>query len=145
MRTLASLLCVIVLLATSAAVLLWRRLKPGPQLHAVPVPPLPQQEPPVYSPLLPAEQRELALAIEHIQSIRVLLEISRFHRQQVPTAVLRNLELVVKSLSKLQVEAASNPALEARAELAISPESQCAHTPHPRRPFWLYRTSPYDT
>ena len=44
---------------------------------------------------------EPGLAIEHIQSILVLLHVSASHNQPVPRAVLVNLELVLKSLSKL--------------------------------------------
>jgi hypothetical protein len=42
--------------------------------------------------------REIALAIEHLESIRVLLEISRGHQQPVPRAVPTNLDLVLKHL-----------------------------------------------
>jgi hypothetical protein len=44
--------------------------------------------------------RELALAIEHIQSIRILLEISSTHQQPIPRAVPANLSLVAKHLRK---------------------------------------------
>src|SRR5688572_16504282 len=43
-------------------------------------------------------RRELALAIEHIESIRVLLEISGDHRQPAPRVALANLDLVLKHL-----------------------------------------------
>lgn len=44
--------------------------------------------------------RDLSLAIEHIESIRVLLEISRAHQQPVPRAIPANLDLVLKNLQK---------------------------------------------
>jgi hypothetical protein len=46
--------------------------------------------------------RELTLALDHIRSIRVLLEISQTHRQPVPPSVPRNLELVAKYLENAQ-------------------------------------------
>jgi hypothetical protein len=46
--------------------------------------------------------REVSLAVEHIQSIRVLLDISRAHRQPIPSAVFGNLDLVCKRLSQVQ-------------------------------------------
>jgi hypothetical protein len=49
----------------------------------------------------PLAAAELALAIEHIQSIRVLLGISSSYRQPVPHGVLVNLDLVLKHLRKL--------------------------------------------
>jgi hypothetical protein len=42
--------------------------------------------------------RVLALAIEHLESIRVLLEISDSHQQPLPRAVPTNLNLVLKHL-----------------------------------------------
>lgn len=50
---------------------------------------------------------DLALALEHLQSIRVLLQVSAAHRQPVPPAVLINLDLVLKNLRKA---ASSHPA-----------------------------------
>jgi hypothetical protein len=56
--------------------------------------------------------RELALAMEHLESIRVLLEISDSHQQPVPRAVPTNLRLVLKHLRsagrQLDVETQSN-------------------------------------
>ena len=45
---------------------------------------------------------EISLAIEHIQSIQVLLDISRAHRQPIPNAVFGNLDLVRKRLGEVQ-------------------------------------------
>jgi hypothetical protein len=56
---------------------------------------------PSHLPRHPLPAAELALAVEHIQSIRVLLEVSSSHDQPVPRAVLVNLQLVLKSLRKL--------------------------------------------
>lgn len=50
---------------------------------------------------------ELKLAVEHIQSILVLLQISADHKQPVPRAVLVNLDLVLKNLTKLTGDAPS--------------------------------------
>lgn len=48
-----------------------------------------------------APKAELLFAMEHIQSIRVLLEVGAAHHQPVPRAALINLELVLKNLRKL--------------------------------------------
>jgi hypothetical protein len=46
--------------------------------------------------------RDLALAAEHVHSIRCLLEIARQHQQPIPTAALKNLELVSKQLWEMR-------------------------------------------
>jgi hypothetical protein len=53
--------------------------------------------------------REIALALDHIRSIRVLLEISQTHRQPIPSAVPRNLELVAKHLDNAQQQLTFEP------------------------------------
>jgi hypothetical protein len=55
------------------------------------------------------ESSELNLAIEHIESIRVLLQVSEAHNQPIPAAVPLNLDLVVKHLRRLN-EACPAPA-----------------------------------
>jgi hypothetical protein len=55
--------------------------------------------------------REVALAIEHIRSIRVLLEISRAHRQPIPPAVPHNLALVAKHLENAQQQLTGEPVI----------------------------------
>lgn len=50
----------------------------------------------------PAIRHELALAADHVHSIRILLEVSRSHDQPIPLSVLRNLELVGKHLRELE-------------------------------------------
>lgn len=50
----------------------------------------------------PAIRHELALAADHVHSIRVLLEVSRSHDQPIPLSVLRNLDLVGKHLRELE-------------------------------------------
>jgi hypothetical protein len=64
-------------------------------------PPLPTPALPSESSHLPVSPSELSLAIEHIQSIRVLLDVSASHNQPIPRAVLVNLDLVLKNLRKL--------------------------------------------
>jgi len=49
-----------------------------------------------------AIRHELALAADHVHSIRVLLEVSRSHDQPIPLSVLRNLDLVGKHLRELE-------------------------------------------
>jgi hypothetical protein len=45
-------------------------------------------------------RREVALAAEHVASIRMLLEIAREHQQPIPPAALTNLDLVAKNLAE---------------------------------------------
>jgi hypothetical protein len=54
--------------------------------------------------------REIALAVEHIRSIRVLLHVSQAHEQPVPPAVSRNLALVAKHLEKAMTCENATPA-----------------------------------
>jgi hypothetical protein len=79
---------------------------------------------------------EISLAIEHIQSIQVLLDISRAHRQPIPNAVFGNLDLVRKRLHEVQ-----------RQPLLTSGERPPAcQTPLlPPRLSLEYRASPSDT
>lgn len=72
-------------------------------------------------------RRDLALAAEHVQSIRWLLEIAREHEQPIPGAALRNLELVSKHLCEMQQ----------RIDTQISsaaPRQEPQAPPRPRRP-----------
>jgi hypothetical protein len=75
----------------------------------------PTVPPPAISPARPSHlsrpplaAAELALAIEHIQSIRVLLGISSSHRQPVPHGVLVNLDLVLKHLRNIDHTSAAS-------------------------------------
>jgi hypothetical protein len=79
---------------------------------------------------------EIWLAIEHIQSIQVLLDISRAHRQPIPNAVFGNLDLVRKRLHEVQ-----------RQPLLTSNECPpTGQTPlHPPCLSLEYRASPSDT
>ena len=81
-------------------------------------PPLPTPALPTESSHLEVSPSELALAIEHIQSIRVLLDVSASHNQPIPHAVLVNLDLVLKHLRKLN--GASPSAWDAHASVADS-------------------------
>ena len=68
--------------------------------------------------------QEVALAIEHIRSIRVLLEISQAHRQPIPPAVPHNLALVAKHLDNAQHQLRAE-----RAETLASISETVAHGP----------------
>ena len=46
-------------------------------------------------------RRDLSLAVEHVHSIRWLLEIAQQHQQPIPRAALTNLELVWKHLGEM--------------------------------------------
>jgi hypothetical protein len=81
-------------------------------------PPLPTPALPTESSHLEVPPSELALAIEHIQSIRVLLDVSASHNQPIPRAVLVNLDLVLKHLRKMN--GASPSAWDERATVADS-------------------------
>jgi hypothetical protein len=93
-----------------------------------------------------ALQRDLALAAEHVHSIRCLLEIARQHQQVIPSAALTNLELVSKHLAVMQrrVEgAAGNAAVESSvSEMAHRREIQSPL--HPRLPSSGCHVSPSD-
>jgi len=64
---------------------------------------------------------DLALAAEHVHSIRWLLEIARQHHQPIPSAALTNLELVSKHLGEMQ----------RRVEQARKPEEEVSADGHP--------------
>lgn len=75
-------------------------LRPARQPAAsAPPPAMPALQGESSRPALPPS--ELYLAIEHIQSIRVLLQVSASYNQPIPTAVPVNLDLVLKHLRKL--------------------------------------------
>ncbi len=80
-------------------------------------------------------QRDLALAAEHVNSIRWLLEIARQHDQPIPAAALRNLELVSKHLGEMRrrIDTEFNAA-------ARRPELQAL--PRPRPPSFGCHASP---
>jgi hypothetical protein len=68
--------------------------------------------------------KEVALAIEHIRSIRALLEISQTHRQPIPLAVPHNLALVAKHLDNAQHQLRAE-----RAETLAAISETVAHRP----------------
>lgn len=84
--------------------------------------------------------RELSLAAEHVQSIRLLLEISRSHQQPIPGAALRNLELVSKHL--LDIRRRVDPEAEDLNAPVRLPSAQAP--PHPRPLSFGCRVSPSD-
>lgn len=63
--------------------------------------------------VIAAELRgDVALAADHIESIRALLEVSRLHQQPIPAVALRNLDLVLKHLRKIQRKLDPAPELD---------------------------------
>jgi hypothetical protein len=93
--------------ATTAALVFWRRsgqkLKPDTNEPSNGVADLPPEGPVGNDSMVEGSVlREVSLAIEHIQSIRVLLDISRAHRQPIPSAVFGNLDLVCRRLRQVQ-------------------------------------------
>lgn len=84
--------------------------------------------------------RELSLASEHLHSIRLLLEISQSHQQPIPTAALRNLELVSKHLLEIRRRVDPGPAdLSAPAHLRSAQAP-----PHPQQLSFECHVSPSD-
>jgi hypothetical protein len=71
--------------------------------------------PPAVPPASEQLLRDVSLAVEHIESIRILLEISNTHNQPIPRAVPANLNLVLKNLEN------------ARTRFSVRPET--AHSP----------------
>ena len=91
---------------------------------------------------------EVSLAIEHIQSIQVLLDISRVHRQPVPGAVFGNLDLVCKRLRQIQNRLSPDFSKQCERECVLT-SSECPATsqipPHPQGLSLEYRAFPSDT
>jgi hypothetical protein len=106
----------IIAAAASALVAVARRSRPEPPVAATPHPSI-SVESRNSIPDLPAA--ELGLAIEHIQSIRVLLQVSASYNQPVPRAILVNLDLVHKNLRKLS-EASLSTADESATERELA-------------------------
>jgi hypothetical protein len=98
-------------------------------------PPVSAQDPAVISVRQPQEHasqhdgllREVALAIEHIRSIRILLDISQAHQQPIPRAVPGNLDLVLKHLLKAQEQFSVEPTVE-----SVDVRTKVSQTPHLR-------------
>lgn len=63
---------------------------------------------------------DVALAADHVESIRALLEVSTTHQQPIPRAALQNLEMVSKHLRR--IERKLNPSLRAEAQEAGHPD-----------------------
>lgn len=84
-------------------------------------------------------QRDLSLAAEHVNSIRLLLEIARQHQQPVPKAAITNLEMVGRQLNEMLRR------LGAAGEFtAAENHPQAASPPRPRQPYAGCRASPSD-
>ena len=91
---------------------------------------------------------EVSLAIEHIQSIQVLLDISRVHRQPVPNAVFGNLDLVCKRLRQIQNRLSPDSSRQCELEPLLTSSGCPATSQIPLRPQRLsleYRAFPFDT
>ncbi len=89
--------------------------------------------------------RDLALAAEHVHSIRWLLEIARQHQQPIPAAALTNLNLVSKHLGEMQrrIEGAGGEA--AALSLSATAHHREIQSPlHPRPPSFGCHVSPSD-
>ena len=68
--------------------------------------------------------RQVQLARDHVEGIRLLLEVSRLHAQSVPEAALRNLEFLGRKLEELG--AALHPG---NGEVISPPPHECHASP----------------
>ena len=137
----------------SASLVIWRRsgrkLKPDTSELSDSVADLPCEAPAENESILAATVlTEVSLAIEHIQSIQVLLDISRVHRQPVPNALFGNLDLVCKRLRQIQNRLSANSSKQYERQSVLT-SSECPATsqipPHPQRLSLEYRAFPSDT
>ena len=137
----------------SASLVIWRRsgrkLKPQTSELADTVADLPSEAPAENESILGAAVlTEVSLAIEHLQSIQVLLDISRVHRQPVPGAVFGNLDLVCKRLRQIQNRLSPDLSKQCERECVLT-SSECPATsqipPHPQGLSLEYRAFPSDT
>jgi len=91
---------------------------------------------------------EVSLAIEHIQSIQILLDISRVHRQPIPNPVFGNLDLVCKRLRRIQNRLSPDSSKQYERQSVLT-SSECPATsqipPHPQHLSLEYRAFPSDT
>ena len=90
--------------------------------------------------------RDLALAAEHVHSIRWLLEIARQHQQPIPTAALTNLDLVSKHLGEMRrrIEAAGGETATESPVSALAHRQEIQSPLHPRPPSFECHVSPSD-
>ncbi len=137
----------------SASLVIWhrsgRKLKPDTSGLSDSVADLPSEAPAENESILGATVlTEVSLAIEHLQSIQVLLDISRVHRQPVPNAVFGNLDLVCKRLRQIQNRLSANSSKQYERQSVVT-SSECPATsqtpPHPQCLSLEYRAFPSDT
>jgi len=126
-----------------------RKLKPDTSGLSDSIADLPSEAPAENESILAATVlTEVSLAIEHIQSIQILLDISRVHRQPVPNAVFGNLDLVGKRLRQIQNRLSPDSSKQRERESVIT-SGECPATspipPHPQRLSLEYRAFPSDT
>ena len=90
-------------------------------------------------------RRELSLAAEHVHSIRWLLEIAREHQQPIPSAALKNLELVSKHLYEMgrRIDGGGDAVMEPEVSAAAR-RPPPGLPPRPPRLSFECRTSPSD-
>ena len=90
-------------------------------------------------------RRELSLAAEHVHSIRWLLEIAREHQQPIPSAALKNLELVSKHLYEMgrRIDGGGGAVMEPEVSAAAR-RPPPGLPPRPPRLSFECRTSPSD-
>lgn len=89
-------------------------------------------------------RRDLSLAAEHVHSIRWLLAIAREHQQPIPTAALKNLELVTKSLCEMRRRIGGEEFVPESEISAVARRPELRTLPRPRRPSFGCRASPSD-
>jgi len=137
----------------SASLVIWRRserkLKPDTSEPSDSVADLSSEAPAENESILAATVlTEVSLAIEHIQSIQALLDISRVHRQPIPSAVFGNLDLICKRLRQIQNRLSPDSSRQCEPQPLLT-SSECPATsqipPHPQRLSLEYRASPSDT
>jgi hypothetical protein len=140
------------LIVVTASFVIWRRsgqkLEPDTNEPSKGVADLPPKAPAENEAILAAAVlTEVSLAVEHIQSIQVLLGISRAHQQPIPNAVFGNLDLVRKRLDEVQRWLSPESSKQRQALPLTSNEypPTCPTPLHPPRLSLEYRASPSDT
>ncbi len=77
----------------------------------------------------------LRLAADHVESIKVLLEVSQAHQQPIPKAAFQNLELVSKHLRQILTQLSADPRDSDPAGFTPDDDSPASQAPpRPDRP-----------